>query len=397
MISIPALFILQSNPVATNKLGAALARLDNFRIVALQWIEGHWVEMVIAIILAVALYAALSWLRHFAARYVNKNGGGSALSIIAARAVARTGHFFRLILAAELVNDLSNAPPQIAKIITVLFTISLAVQVAIWLREVILGLIERRLGNESHAHETLTSAIVLIRWLVSIVIFAIAGLVVLDNLGINITGLVAGLGVGGIAIGLAAQGIFADLFAAIAIIFDKPFVRGDTVRFDTTTATVESIGMKSTRLRALSGEEVIIANRLLLDKELVNFSRIERRRITFNFGLVYRTSPEKALDLPALLEKTVNENNGEFLRCGFTGFGASALDFELLFDIHSQDFAVVAQHRHRIGLCVHRALSEAGYELAYPTQTTFTAAPDGTMIMPYAPLVLPQKAGSAKK
>jgi small-conductance mechanosensitive channel len=237
----------------------------------------------------------------------------------------------------------------------------------------------------------------LIRWLVSIAIFAIAILVVLDNLGINITGLVAGLGVGGIAIGLAAQGIFGDLFAAIAIIFDQPFVRGDTIRFDATTATVESIGMKSTRLRALSGEEVIIANRLLLDKELINFSKIERRRITFLLSLVYQTSPEKALALPALLETVVADNGGEFLRCGFTGFGASALDFELLFDIHSQDFAVVAQHRHKIGLSVYRTLSEAGYELAYPTQTTFTAAPDGTMIMPYAAPAATVTARSSKK
>jgi small-conductance mechanosensitive channel len=397
MIISSTTLILQAKPVMPGKIDAAIARLNNYWMLVLQWIEGHWVEMLVAIALAIALFAILSWLRHVAARYVSKSGGGSALSTIIARAVARTSRFFRLMLAAELVNDLSNAPPQIEKAITILFTIALAVQVAIWVREIILGLIERRLGNDSHPHETLTSAIVLIRWLVSIAIFAIAALVVLDNLGINITGLVAGLGVGGIAIGLAAQGIFADLFAAIAIIFDKPFVRGDTIKFDTTTANVESIGMKSTRLRALSGEEVIIANRLLLDKELVNFSRIERRRITFNFGLVYRTSPEKALDLPALLEKTVNENEGEFLRCGFTGFGASALDFELLFDIHSQDFVIVAQHRHRIGLSVYRALTEAGYELAYPTQTTFTAAPDGTMIMPYAQPATPGAARSSNK
>jgi small-conductance mechanosensitive channel len=353
--------------------------------------------MLVAIALAIALFVVLSWLRHVAARYVSKSGGGSGLASIAARAVVRTSRFFRLMLAAELVNDLADAPPPIAKAITILFTIALALQVAIWLREIILGLIERRLGSDDQPHETLTSAIILIRWLVSIAIFAIAILVVLDNLGINITGLVAGLGVGGIAIGLAAQGIFGDLFAAIAIIFDQPFVRGDTIRFDATTATVESIGMKSTRLRALSGEEVIIANRLLLDKELINFSKIERRRITFLLSLVYQTSPEKALALPALLETVVADNGGEFLRCGFTGFGASALDFELLFDIHSQDFAVVAQHRHKIGLSVHRALSEAGYELAYPTQTTFTAAPDGTMIMPYAPPAATVAARSSKK
>jgi small-conductance mechanosensitive channel len=388
---------IQSSLVPTGKLDTALTRLENYRMLVQQWIEGNWIEMLVAVALAIALFVLLSWLRHVAARYVSKSGGGSGLASIAARAVVRTSRFFRLMLAAELINDLADAPPPIAKAITVLFTIALALQVAIWLREIILGLIERRLGSEDQPHETLTSAIILIRWLVSIAIFAIAALVVLDNWGINITGLVAGLGVGGIAIGLAAQGIFADLFAAIAIIFDQPFIRGDTIRFDTTTATVESIGMKSTRLRALSGEEVIIANRLLLDKELVNFSKIERRRITFLLSLVYQTSPEKALALPALLETVVAENGGEFLRCGFTGFGASALDFELLFDIHSQDFAIVAQHRHKIGLSVYQAMRDAGYELAYPTQTTFTAAPDGMMIMPYAAPATTTKSPSPKK
>ena len=111
---------------------------------------------------------------------------------------------------------------------------------------------------------------VLIRLSVSFALFAIAAIVILDNLGVNVTGLIAGLGVGGIAIGLAAQGIFSDLFAAISIIFDKPFRRGDTVTYDTTTARVEKIGMKSTRLRALTGEEKIIANSKLLEKEITN-------------------------------------------------------------------------------------------------------------------------------
>lgn len=375
---------IQSSPTLNTKVDAVFARWDNYQALLIEWLSGNWTEMLIAIGIALVFYAVLLWLRHFAARFVEKRGEGSDLATIAAKAIARTSRFFRIMFAIELVKDLSNAPASVARVITTVFIIALVIQIAIWLREIVLGLIERRLGQSQQPHETLSSAIILIRWLVSSVIFAIAILVILDNLGINITGLVAGLGVGGIAIGLAAQGIFADLFAAIAMIFDKPFVRGDTIKFDTTTATVESIGIKSTRLRALSGEEVVFANRLLLDKEITNFTQMERRRITFLFGLVCQTSSVKALALPALLDEAVTTGGAEFLRSGFIGFGASALDFELVFDIHSPDFAVIAEHRHRIGIAVLQVLRDAGYELAYPTQTTFTADPEGTMIMPYA-------------
>src|SRR3546814_6955493 len=117
----------------------------------------------------------------------------------------------------------------------------------------------------------------IIRVIVTFVLFAIAAVVVLDNLGVNVTGLVAGLGIGGIAIGLAAQGIFSDLFAALSIIFDKPFLKGETINYDQTTATVERIGLKSTRLRAITGEKKIISNTNLLGKEITSYVDLDHR------------------------------------------------------------------------------------------------------------------------
>src|SRR3546814_470956 len=125
----------------------------------------------------------------------------------------------------------------------------------------------------------------LIRLLVSVVVFAIAIVVLLDNLGVNVTGLVAGLGVGGIAIGLAAQGIFADLFAALAIIFDRPFSKGDQVSYGDSSGTIEAIGLKSTRIRAYTGELRIIANKNLLDKEILNVSGRDHIRLPFTIGV----------------------------------------------------------------------------------------------------------------
>ena len=202
----------------------------------------------------------------------------------------------------------------------------------------------------------------------------------------NVTGLVAGLGIGGIAIGLAAQGIFADLFAALAILFDKPFRRGDSVRWDTTSGTVEQIGLKSTRVRAVTGEEVIISNKNLLDKELHNMARLNRRRIVQTFGLIYQTPPDVCARIPDICKEVVEScDKCSFVRCGMSGFGASSLDFALEFDVKSEVWQKVFDARSQVLIALLQRFNAEGIAFAYPTQTSFTAAPDGTLIMPYPP------------
>ena len=174
--------------------------------------------------------------------------------------------------------------------IHIAFVIAACLQAAIWARELILGLVHHRVGGAEEG-STLGSAIGIIRLLVTVALFAIAIILILDNLGVNVTGLVAGLGIGGIAIGLAAQGIFSDLFAALSIIFDKPFRKGDVISFGSppTTGIVEHIGLKSTRVRSLGGEEVVMANTKLLEQQLQNWALVGRRRAVMAFGVVYQT------------------------------------------------------------------------------------------------------------
>lgn len=348
------------------------------------WVQTNYVELGIAVVAAILVFVALSWLKRIAANIARTSEHRAHLTSIIARTLARTSKFFRVMVSIELVNQLADAPAALTQTVDILFTIAIVVQVAIWLREIILGLIERRAGEGIHEHDTLQSAMVLIRLLVSFVLFAVAAIVVLDNLGVNVTGLVAGLGVGGIAIGLAAQGIFSDLFAAISIIFDKPFRRGDTVSYDNTIARVEVIGMKSTRLRALTGEEKIISNSKLLEKEITNNTMTLYRRVTFVLTLVYQTPPALARRVPDILRQAVEANNATFIRAGFNNFAPSALDFHLVFDIESDDVEEMFQARHIIGIAIIDSFAREGISFAYPTQTTFTAAPDGTMVMPYA-------------
>src|SRR4029453_11539028 len=173
----------------------------------------------------------------------------------------------------------AEPPHGVRRFFDILFIIGSALQGAVWARELVLGVVSHRVSDET-SDTTLGNAMALIRVLVSVAVFAIAIIVILDNLGVNVTALVAGLGIGGIAIGLAAQGIFSHLFPALSIIFDRPFRRGDTISFGNppTTGIVEQIGLKTTRVRSLNGEEVVISNAKLLDQQVQNFAQVYRPR-----------------------------------------------------------------------------------------------------------------------
>ena len=357
------------------------------------WVDTHWLQIGIAIGAGLLIYFALSLIRGFALKKAQSAPGQFTLTDIVGRVIHKTKSLVLAIVAIRLVAASANPPVVILQIIQFVFTVAVVLQVAIWAREIVLGLIQRR-AAEGH-NETLVNAMGIIRLLISIALFAVAAIVILDNMGVNVTGLIAGLGIGGIAIGLAAQGIFSDLFASLSIIFDRPFRVGETIKYDTSTATVERIGLKSTRLRSVNGELLVISNTNLLAKEITNFAHLHRRRVTFTIGVIYQTTPAMLRDLPALLEEQVKAAGHEFIRSSFLTFGPSSLDFELLFDVFTDDFEAVVAARTDVAIRLFEAMAAAGYEFAYPTQTTFTAAPDGTMIMPYAESPKP-KASAAR-
>ncbi|MBJ7443644.1 MAG: mechanosensitive ion channel [Sphingobium sp.] len=347
------------------------------------WFAVHYVQIIVAIGAGVLIYLLLAALRSFGKRWRGAYGDPLGYANVLGRAVARTSHFFMVMVAAKLVAGYADPPAILFKTIAFLFTIAAVLQGAIWAREIILGLIERKTLAEDGQGETLANAMGLIRVLVTFALFAIATIVVLDNLGVNVTGLVAGLGIGGIAIGLAAQGIFSDLFAALSIIFDKPFRRGEIITYDQTTARVEKIGLKSTRLRAMSGEKKVISNANLLQKEITSLQTLIQRRVTFAIGIIYQTPEEKAEAIPEMLREIVEAEGFIFVNAGLVRFGASALDYEVNFDVPDPDTHDYFLSRHRMGLAIWKRFNAEGIEFAYPTQTSFTAAPDGRTIMPY--------------
>ena len=352
----------------------------------LEWILANRDGVMIGAIVAALIVGVMLIARMIGQRMVETETRTSHFGwrSVVGRVLARTNILFMVVTAIAIVANYAQPPGRAEHIINNAFTIALALQAAIWVRELILALIARKVGDGT-TESALGNATSVIRVLVSTTLFALAIVVILSNLGVNVTALVAGLGVGGIAIGLAAQGIFSDLFAALAILFDKPFKRGDTIQFDQTTGTVERIGLKTTRLRSVSGEQVVMANTKLLEREIHNFAGGRSRRSTLPFGLVYRLGADTLEKVPSLAKAAVESRQGcSFVRCAILGFGPSSIDFELLFDCRGTDVNKVAADRTAVALAVLRSFAEHGIEFAYPTQTTMTAAPDGTLIMPFA-------------
>jgi small-conductance mechanosensitive channel len=255
---------------------------------------------------------------------------------------------FVVIAAADGFGTYANLPRPFERILDIAFIIAFALQGAVWARELILGMISRRVAA-ADGGSTLANAVAIIRLLVSVIAFAIAIIVILDNLGVNVTALVAGLGVGGIAIGLAAQGIFSDLFAALSILSDKPFKKGDTIRYDGSTGTVERIGLKTTRLRALTGEQLIMANTKLLEREIHNLAQAKARRITIYLAVSGEKSIATVDIVSEAAERAVAEQKGcKLVRCILSGAGAGAFAYDLVYDDTSKDNDVLARNRSAI-------------------------------------------------
>ncbi len=347
------------------------------------WFVAHHLGLVIGLVAAAIVVGILLVFRWIGRRTVARDPEARSWKGVLGRVLSKTSILFMAVAAADVISTYADPPHRLARLIDIAFIIAFALQGAIWARELILGLISRRVESET-GQGALGSAMAIIRILVSFALFAIALILILDNLGVNVTALVAGLGIGGIAIGLAAQGIFSDLFAALAILLDKPFRRGDTIRYDDSVGTVERIGLKTTRLRSLTGEGLVMSNKNLLDREIHNFAEGHSRRTTFGFNIIYQTSPDLLQQTPEIAAGAVKSRRGcKFVRCAVTALGPSSIDYELIFDSATVDADVLGGDRTAIVVELVRAFALHGIEFAYPTQTTFTAAPDGTMIMPY--------------
>jgi small-conductance mechanosensitive channel len=312
------------------------------------WLAANHVGLLVGAVFAASTVAILLLLRWLGRRACERDPEHVTWASVIGRALARTTVLFMAVAAADSFANYANFPARLERLVDIAFIIAFALQGAIWARELILGMVARRVAD-ANGGSALANAMAIIRVLVSVTVFAIAIILILDNLGVNVTALVAGLGIGGIAIGLAAQGIFSDLFAALSILFDKPFKRGDTIRYDNSTGTVERIGLKTTRLRSITGEQLIMANTKLLEREIHNLAQAKARRITIYLAIAGDSSTKAVDAVGEAAENAVAAQKGcKLVRCILSGAGAGAFAYDLVYDDASRDNDTLARNRSAI-------------------------------------------------
>jgi small-conductance mechanosensitive channel len=337
------------------------------------WLDANRGGLLIGLGVGIALVAAMLVLRSLGQRIVSRHPQALGWRTVLGRVLAKTSIAFMILAAADVLATYAELPRKAAHLIDIAFGIAFALQGAVWGRELILGVISRRVAEDNGP---LSSAMAIIRVLISIALFAIAGILILDNLGVNVTALVAGLGIGGIAIGLAAQGIFSDLFAALAILFDKPFKRGDTIRYDQSTGTVERIGLKTTRLRSLTGEQLIMANTKLLEREIHNLAAARSRRTTLYLAVASDTPGDRLAKVEALAgEAVASRRSCKLVRCVAVGVGSGAVAFELVYDDRDLDNNASAANRSAILLDLIQRLRGEKVELVRASDAPPPLAP----------------------
>jgi small-conductance mechanosensitive channel len=321
------------------------------------WLTGHSVQIALAALLGAAIVAVLYGAKALGERMCRSDPIHSHWRTVIGKALATTRVWFMIIAAAQIVATYAHAPADLAKTIYFLFVVAATLQAAIFARELILGSIEHR----ANGHETLGSALTIIRLLVTAAVFSIAIVLILSNLGVNVTGLVAGLGVGGIAIGLAAQGIFKDLFAALAILFDRPFRVGETIKFGDALGTVEAIGLKTTRVRSVDGEQIIMSNDKLLDTQIRNMHGIPERRVVLSLPLHYSNTAERFTQLPDMLRAVVEAvPDCRFDHAWLHDFADNSIKLELMFHVAKGAAEARDAARHLVMVATVAALQEAG-------------------------------------
>src|SRR6056297_3124330 len=225
---------------------------------------------------------------------------------------------------------------------------------------------EREKGNDSLD----PSAILLLKRIAIGLVWGIAIILLLQNFGYNVSALVAGLGVGGIAIAFALQNILGDFFAAFSIYFDKPFETGDYIVVGDDSGTVKKIGIKSTRIQTLRGEELVVSNKKLTDMKIHNFKKMDKRRANFTLGLGYSTSNKKLKKAKVIIEEIIEKLEGvELDRVNFTSFGDFSLDFEIVYYLDSREYSFYMDKQGEINFKIKEKLEEEGINIPYPTQT----------------------------
>ncbi len=263
-------------------------------------------------------------------------------------------------------------PPGADLILHRFLVVVLMIQAGLWVSYAVVAWLDHYRSRQLEDDRAVATTVGAISFAAQVAIWTMALLIILSNLGVNVTAMITGLGIGGIAVALALQNVFSDLFASLSIVFDKPFVIGDFIIVGEHLGSVEHVGLKTTRLRSLSGEQLVFANSDLLGSRIRNFGRMYERRVVFQLGVTYQTPQEKLVEVSGIIREAIEEQDStRFDRSNFAKFGDFALNFETVYYVLAPDYNLYMSIQENINLKIRERFLAEGIEFAYPTQTLF--------------------------
>lgn len=294
----------------------------------------------------------------------------AAYTEILTEAVAATRWWLLLPVALYAGSSALALPARLEHFADIVVVVALMLQVVLWVNRYITVWMERRVAQRGAADGEALTALALLGFAARVVVWAIALLLVLKHLNFDVTALVAGLGIGGVAVALAVQNVLGDLFASLSIVLDKPFVVGDFIVVDNLRGIIERVGIKTTRVRSLDGELLVFSNADLLKCRIRNFQRMLERRILFSVGVTYQTPAERVRKIPQWLRQAVEaQPQARFDRAHFKEYGHSALVFEVVYYVLDRDYNVYMDVQQAVNLAILERFAREGIEFAYPTHT----------------------------
>jgi len=334
--------------------------------------RNDWQEISIAVGIALVVLFAIWITRRLrvVTRLARMTGtqGGEAV----AEAMNATRVWLFLPLAAFAGASTLHIPARLDHLLQNLAMVGMIAQFAIWVNRLLAHWLTQRMKEKRATDPESATTVTLIGFIARTFVWTLALLLALDQLGFDVTALVAGLGIGGVAVALALQNILGDLFASAAIVLDKPFVVGDFIVVGELAGTVEKVGLKTTRVKSLSGEQLVFANAQLLSSQIRNYKRMQERRIAFSIGVTYETPLEKLRAIPGWLKAAVDaQSEARFDRAHFKEYADFSLNYEIVYYVLSADYTVYMNVQQAINLAIFEKLSAEGVEFAYPTRTLY--------------------------
>lgn len=278
------------------------------------------------------------------------------------------------VYVATFFLDLTQQVRELRKSVII---ICLLIQVGLWGSGFIDYYVSKKLANIDAGAGATVTHLRSLGFFAKVVLWVVLVILTIDNLGFDPTTIIAGLGVGGIAVALALQNVLGDVIASLSIIFDKPFEVGDFIVVGDIRGDVENIGLKTTRLRSLSGEQLVLSNNDLLQSRIKNYKRMDSRRINFSLGVIYETSYDNVEKIPGLIKDIIeSEEKTSFVRAHFSSYGDFSLNYDIVYFVLSPLFDDYMDIQQRINLKIFKKFSEEGIEFAYPTRKVFLDSTD---------------------